>query len=144
MAGEVFYSVYAMDWTAGDSDLNRGLDEYYSVAIAITRRASFAPYDDHGEELYIQAYESMEHQIRRIIKLIHQSYAVMTTANNLIDTTHFKLFEPLRFQSADAYPSYVGGEWFLAGDTNDSFAGLVQQVNFSGARRKQRTDDMDI
>lgn len=142
--GQKFYSVWALDWSPTDNDLNQGLDEVYSIAITVTYRAPYLPYDDHGEELFIGDVESMENDIRRIIKLFHQSYTLLGIANNLIPHRTYKLFEPLRFQNADATPSYVSGEWFGASGSNETYAGLVQQVNFTGARIKQRTEEIDL
>ena len=137
--GQRFFSVYAADWVAGDYDLNLGLDESYGIAVALTFRAGFAPYDDHGEELYIQNLESMENMIRNMIVLLDKSIDIMTQANNFITGT-YKIIEPLRFESVDAYPRYVDESWFLAQTTqSDPYCGLVQQLNLSGARRKQVT-----
>ena len=142
--GQKFYSIWALDWSPTDSDLNQGLDEVYSIAVTITYRAPYVPYDDQGEELFVGDLESMEADARRIIALLHQSYTLLNVANNLISHRASKLFEPLRFQNADATPSYVSGEWFGASGSNEAYAGLVQQVNFSGARIKQRTAEIDL
>lgn len=68
--GQRFYSVFGSEWTAGDFDLNLGIDESFGISIATTFRAGFAPWDDHGEELYIKAISSIEARTRTLITLI--------------------------------------------------------------------------
>jgi hypothetical protein len=137
--GQQFHSVFGSEWTAGDFDLNLGIDESFGISIATTFRAGFAPYDDHGEELYIKTLQSIESRTRTLITLIDKSIEIMVQANNLIEAGDYKIIEPLRFQSVDPTPTYVDASWFGAATTDDPFSGLVQQVNFTGARRKQVT-----
>jgi hypothetical protein len=134
--GQEFFSIFSLEWVSGSPDLNVGIDESYGVGVMISMRAGYAPFDDHGEELYIKATESLEAYSRIVMGLLDKSIPVMQAANNLIGSQAYTIIEPLRWQSTDASPSYVDGNWFGAAG-GDEYSGLTQQINFGGARRKQ-------
>lgn len=143
MCGQVFFSVFALEWVSGSPDLNVAIDESYGIGVSITMRAGFAPWDDHGEELFVKAVESLEAYSRHVMGLLDKSIPAMQAANNLISSETYKIIEPLRWQSTDPTPTYVDGKWFGADNTNDPWAGLVQQVSFGGCRRKQPLSSFD-
>lgn len=140
--GERFLSIYPRDWRPGDPDLNRGIDEYFDVAIAVTYRISYSPYDEHGEEPMLEGLESLEAVLRKLLP-IHQNIDIMQAANTLLPdadlTTVYPFIEPLRWQGCDAAPTYVSQQWFHADqeDGDDPYAGMVQEIRFGEARRKQ-------
>lgn len=145
--GDIFLSIYALSWTPGDPDWNRGLDEYYGVACCISQRIPFLPDDERGEELYIKHGTGIETLARRIMTAIHQNIDVMGSANSLIADSANRIIEPLRWQTTDSQPVEVGPEWFSAETRTDRtgstpIAGWTMTVNFDRARRCQAYDNM--
>ncbi len=135
--GERFLSVYGRNWRPGDFDLNRGIDEYYDIAVAVTFRSNWVPQDNRGEDLYIEQTEGLEAVLRELL-LIHQNIDIITAANNRITGSN-KIIEPLRWKGCDAVPTPVGAAWFKADDgdeSGDPVSGLVMEINFGDARRK--------
>jgi hypothetical protein len=141
--GQRFLSIYLSEWRPGDRDLNRGIDEYFSVTLTWSYRVAYLPADAHGEEAYIQQLEGIEAASRLLIPLLHQNIEVMSGANNLILDGEYKFIEPLRWQGGDPVPKYVGAAWFGSGEAQsksgpeDNKVGLVQEVTFGEARRIQ-------
>ena len=145
--GDRFIAVFGLDWNPIDYYSNLAIDETYSVACGITYRAPYVPYDNEGEQLYVEAAESIESLARQIMATVHQNYdPILKQANAYLTAkgSTYNIFEPLRWQTTDAQPTPVGPDWFMASrgkseSGGDEVAGLVMQVNFSGARRKQPT-----
>jgi hypothetical protein len=135
--GQRFISIYGRQWRPGDEDLNRGIDEIYDLAIALSYRAGFVPQDMHGEELYVSQIESMENVLRKLLP-IHQNYEIITAANARF-TSNNKIIEPLRWRGNDAVPTPVGPAWFKSLDETgegEEACGYVMEANYGGARRK--------
>jgi hypothetical protein len=132
--GERFFSIYGRAWRPGDFDLNRGIDEYYDIAIAVTFRSTWAPKDKHAENIFLAQSEGLEEALRELLP-IHQNIELMTAANNRIIGSN-KIIEPLRWKGSDAMPTPVGPAWFSSrGESQD--AGYVMEITFGDARRKQ-------
>lgn len=134
--GDTFISVYGSGWNAGISDPNRGIDEVFGVACAVTSRMSANPIDRVGEEIYIKGITGLEATCRKIVANVHQNIDVFTEANLLI-TGDDKFVEFLRWSSTDPSPKTVGADWFFSSDTTNPDYGLVMEVRFVGARRVQ-------
>lgn len=134
--GQRFLSVWMSSWSPGDQDLNRGIDEYYTITCTWSYRSGYAPIDLQGGEIYIKHLEGIEAATRSLLPLIHQNIELMTAANNLIQDSSYKIVEPFRWLGGDAVPTIVGAEWFWS-ETDDKQAGFVQEIRFGNARRLQ-------
>lgn len=155
VAGDRFISVFGLEWAPGDPDLNRGIDEFYGVGVALSIRCGWTQYDDIAEELFIKTGLGADAILRKINAVIHQSYEVINGANAIIPgglvagaPTAIAIVEPLRWSGGDATPMLVGDDWFQGGElvqknkTDSGIAGLVLQTNFSRARRLMSYDNM--
>lgn len=132
--GDRFLSVYGRRWAPGSDDLNRGIDETYEIAVAVTYRCSFSPFDERGEAVYIQHLESMERTLRQLLG-IHLNMDILHAINSRVHGS-YKLIEPLRWRGCDASPTLVGPEWFQSrGGGGSDPAGMVMEASFGGARR---------
>lgn len=138
-SGEFFIAVHPGGIT--NQEINAGFDEYYSVLVTVTRRATFAPEDRTATEIFTKA-DGLDDKCRLVMKAIHMNYSLMNSANTAINTragsTRNGFMQPLRYQSMSA-PQEVYGEWFqAASDSRESmYAGLAVTITFGDCRRMQ-------
>src|SRR5262249_31061148 len=86
LAGDRFFSVFGTDWSSLEFDNNQAIDETFGVGVCITYRSPYVPDDDQGEQLYVEAAESIESACRNVIAIVHQNYTdILTLANNRIE-----------------------------------------------------------
>ena len=151
VAGSVYYAVYGESWNPGDRDLNRGIDEYFGIAVTVTQRlGSRFPFDKYGDEAYIKATSGLEARIRAVNSTVHQSIPIHTAANVLISGTD-KMVEYFRWSGSDAIPQLRDGDWFISRNENprstrgagDEYAAMVMTTRFEDARRIQTYANME-
>lgn len=140
--GQEFIAVYGIDNVPASSDSNVGIDTYYAISVAVTRRINYAPFSAQSEIAYLRDAEAMEDRLDQIVSLIHQNFTLMGLANSYITRTSHKIIEPFRWQGSDAAPEVVDNQWFqpnqdtAAASRPNPWCGMVMEARFGNARRK--------
>lgn len=139
--GQQYISIYGTSWKP-TSEVMEGIDENFSLSIALTKRFPYAPKDRVADELYINLVGGMELLIRQINGIVHRSNPIQI-ATNVIVTAQFssasKFIEPLVWKGSDSNPTIMNGAWCGSDDEklmNDP-AALLMQTYFGDARRVQ-------
>jgi len=145
-----YYAIYPTGHIPGPTEPNQGLDEYFSIAITLTRRTGLIPEDYLPEQLITQrASESTEHEASlevkaREVMVVMYTYrnTIMTTANtNMSGSDGF--IEPLRWAGNDPAPQRVGAEWFGASPGDTAALGYTYTLNYHEARRMQALANLE-
>lgn len=140
--GKEFLAIYGIDNVPANYDSNTGVDSYYSVAVSLTFRINYSPFNLLSEEAYLKDVESMEERLEAVVSLVHQNFDLMGLANQYINKVSHNLIEPLRWQGTDPAPDIVDNEWFqpnqdtVAASRPNPWCGLVMEARFGNARRK--------
>lgn len=132
-SGQKFVSIYGTNWSPVEDDNNRSLFENYDIACGVTFRSGNVPYDRMGEELYIKELFGLEDFCRTIVSLIHQNPEVLNSADDSINDQIVGFLEYLRWESTDASPRFVSGEWFTSESPEQT--GIFMEVRFGQAKR---------
>lgn len=145
--GQNYIAIFPTGWNPGDiqPELMSGIDETYDITVAITSRypqtSRETDYQNVIRTLYLDA--------RRIMKLVHQNWSIIDTANAAIlaalpsgQTTSY-LIEWLRWKGTDPVPQLKDATWVWSDDDKygNSPAAAVLEVRFGGARRIETPTD---
>ncbi len=145
-SGEQFIAVHMGRWTGGDVE---GLEEEFGVCVTLTRRATYAPGDQAGEEIWALVTAGMDEMLRRIVAVVVTDVqlpgndTVLNRANAYIGDTANGFVEKLRLSDGGrAEPKRA--DWFRGRQqhADEAPAGLAQQLTFVGAKRWQRYDNL--
>lgn len=138
-AGKTFLGIHGLSWNAGPATEHNILEEYFGLAVTISRRIGSIPEDRWGTTLYLDAAESLENLSRLVILSISKNrYTILTAANTAITDANensYTFYRPMTFVNADPEPRVEIGDWY--GLAMEETAALVMQVRFDGAERIQ-------
>ena len=138
-AGKTFLGIHGSSWNAGPATEHNVLEEYFGLAVTISRRIGSIPEDRWGTTLYLDATESLENLSRLVILSISKNrYTILSTANTAITDANensYTFYRPMTFVNADPEPRVEIGDWY--GLAMEETAALVMQVRFDGAERIQ-------
>lgn len=141
-SGQVWYSLFPESLTSDSEEVMLGLNEVYSIGVAVNLRLPYAPKDRQDEDVYLKLLTGMEVRQRAIVAALHQNWTAISEANTILTTAGVpatSLFiEPLRWAGTDA-PQTQTAEYGHSDDprTFKLIAWLQGRIRFTGARRVQ-------
>lgn len=146
--GEEFIAVWPGAWSTLPCE---GLGETFGFNVTLTRRATYAPADYHGSQVWTNEDENplgMEERLREILTAIHLDKgrdAVLRAANAIIGSSRNGFVTPCRLLNAGISET-KSFDWFggggNAGMADMTASGLAQTLQFGGAERYQTIESM--
>lgn len=137
--GELFIAVHPGQWTGTNIE---GRQDNVGVEITVTRRTEYAPFDRAVDPM-MEALESLDIIVSRIIAALHINYEVLNVANAVLDATagtHVNGYDvPLRFSVAGR-PIRRRGDWFSSDIPSTGHEGVSRTISMENARRFQTVE----
>lgn len=154
-AGALFVSVHPGPWRGEEIE---GSAEEMGCEVTVTLRAAFAPADQQGEEIWLEALSGLDAVCRRVVAAVITDVTggaggatVLTRANTFVGALANGFAEKLQLRDGGRATAQKA-EWFgaaavagrVAHHGQTAYAGLSQTLSFGGARRFQSYESMNI
>ncbi len=135
--GDLYVIVGPQGYRPGPRNGSSGFvsDLVFSIGVFVALRITAVPRDRH-EMPYVLGTQTINKEIEKVLACVDWQWGLTSAANTLLTAetgTTYGFMHPLVFESVDAKPRILPGEFF--GASNEAAAGMGRLVRFGGARR---------